>query len=190
VLKAGPSGADEQGRTMLLFPRPLFPRPLLPRPHRVSPPLAAARALLLVSGVLTAACSSMVSSPTPVATDADQAYCVDEINRLRGTVGLQPLHRAGDLESYATAAAANDTKARVAHQYFYNTNGAGVARGETQILWWSGYPVQTVIRQGLAEMWKQGAGGTHYQILTGGYGEVGCGVFVNGPEVSVGQAFR
>jgi hypothetical protein len=146
--------------------------------------------VLLGGALLNAGCGSLVSSPSPGISQADQAYCVDEINRLRGTIGLQPLSRAGDLESYAAVAAEHDTKARVAHQYFVSTNGAGVARGETQILWWSGYPVQTVIKQGLAEMWAQGPGGTHYRILSGTYGEVGCGVFVNGPEVSVGQAFR
>jgi uncharacterized protein YkwD len=148
------------------------------------------RLALVAGAMLASACSSMVTSPSPVAADADYAYCVDEINRLRSTVGLGPLTRSGDLESYAAVAAEHDTRARTAHQYFASTNGAGVARGETQILWWSGYPVQTVIRQGLAQMWKQGPGGSHYEILTGSYAEVGCGVFVNGPEVSVGQAFR
>lgn len=145
---------------------------------------------ILAGAVLVTACSSPGFSPTPIASNADQAFCVNEINRLRTTVGLQPLARSGELENYAAVAAEHDTNARVAHQYFLHTNGAGVARGETQILWWHGYAVQTVIARGLAEMWQQGPGGSHYRIMTGSYGEVGCGVFVNGPEVSVGQAYR
>lgn len=179
VLKWGQSIADEQGR-----------RGFTLRRGTLRGFMSGMRLAVIVSGVMASACGSLVSSPTPIASDTDQAYCVAEINRLRGTIGLQPLARAGDLESYAATAAEHDTKARVAHQYFASTNGAGVARGETQILWWSGYPIQTVIRQGLSNMWKQGPGGSHYEILTGTYGEVGCGVFVNGPEVSVGQAFR
>ena len=39
-------------------------------------------------------------------------------------------------------------------------------------------------------MWKQGEGGTHYRNLVGNYTELGCGIFVNGDEVTVVQAFR
>jgi hypothetical protein len=39
-------------------------------------------------------------------------------------------------------------------------------------------------------MWAAGPGGEHYDILVGRYSEVGCGVFVNGSEVSVAQDYR
>ena len=70
------------------------------------------------------------------------------------------------------------------------TNGGGIARAENQLLLWKGYTVNDVIRQGLAQMWAEGAGGSHYQIMAGKYAQVGCGVFKNGSEVNVSQDFR
>ena len=47
-----------------------------------------------------------------------------------------------------------------------------------------------MIVRGLGEMWQQGAAGPHYRNLVGAFSEVGCGLFVNGEEVTVVQAFR
>ena len=54
--------------------------------------------------------------------------------------------------------------------------------------YWVTYP--EAIQQGLAQMWRVGPGGEHYDILSGSYAEVGCGVFVNGTEVTATQDFR
>jgi hypothetical protein len=64
---------------------------------------------------------------------------------------------------------------------------------ENELLYWnlSFYKsVQNVVLQGLAQMWRQGAGGIHYENMAGNYTQVGCGVFVQGDDVSVVQAFR
>lgn len=50
--------------------------------------------------------------------------------------------------------------------------------------------MQNVVLQGLAEMWRQGAGGIHCENMAGPYSQIGCGVFVQGDDVSVVQAFR
>ena len=126
----------------------------------------------------------------PPAFSAELSFCADEINRYRAGVGLRPLVRSMALQAFATAAAQNDGAAYVAHQFFRSRNGGGVASAETEILWWRGFSVSAVIQKGLAQMWQVGPRGEHYEIMTGPYSEVGCGVFVNGPEVTVTQNFR
>lgn len=121
---------------------------------------------------------------------AEVAFCADEINRYRASIGRRPLSRSDALETFAAAAARNDGTAYIAHQHFRATNGDGTAKAETEIPWWRGFPVAAVIQKGLAQMWQVGPQGSHYETLAGPYSEVGCGVFVNGSEVTVSQDFR
>ncbi len=138
------------------------------------------------------------AEPTPAAGRAGYAvsdldFCVARTNEYRGSIGRPALVRSAVLESYAAAAAPHDGSARAVHQYFHKTRGGGVAFAENQIPWWP-LPqygsVREVIRQGLEMMWAEGRGGGHYENIVGGYREVGCGVFVDGPRVTVVQAFR
>jgi hypothetical protein len=155
-------------------------------------------ALGLALSVSAMACANGPTAPSDVATASsatldlseDLAFCADEVNRYRASVGRQPLARSAALESFATSAAAHDGTAHVAHQLFVNTGGGGTSMAETEILWWRGYAVRAAIKQGLAQMWKVGPGGEHYDILSGSFGEVGCGVFINNGEVTVAQDFR
>jgi uncharacterized protein YkwD len=166
--------------------------------HGTGPQLTALALFLLSAlGCATPAPPSAPSStPTPGAPlySAEVGYCVERTNRYRSSVGRSALDRSAALEEYAAAAARTDGLAHVAHQHARTTNsGNGLSRAENAILWWSlrHYgSVQRVIRDGLAEMWGQGASGQHYRNLVGSYSEVGCGVFVNGDEVTVVQAFR
>jgi uncharacterized protein YkwD len=121
---------------------------------------------------------------------ADLALCADETNRYRASVGLRPLVRSAALEDFAANAASHDGVAHIAHDHFAATNGAGVSSAETEILWWRGFNVHTVIQRGLAQMWQVGPGGEHYDIMAGTYNEIGCGIAVNGSEVTVTQDFR
>lgn len=132
------------------------------------------------------ASTSVLSSSTA----ADLALCADETNRYRATVGLGPLARSAALEDFAAHAASHDGVMHVAHDHFASTNGAGVSSAETEILWWHGFNVRTVIQRGLAQMWQVGPGGEHYDIMAGIYSEIGCGIAVNGSEVTVTQDFR
>ena len=75
-------------------------------------------------------------------------------------------------------------------QYFKMTNSGGVAMAENQLLLWKGYAVSEVIRQGLAQIRAEGPSGSHYQIMTGKYGQVGCGIYASGSEVNISQDFR
>jgi len=167
------------------------------------------RARFLVLGVTMAGALSACSAPgNPVSPDsaaatpnggtslsAETAFCVDEVNRLRATVGAAPLNRSDRIEAFSGEAARTDTEVRVAHHYFKLTNGGnGTAMAETEIPWWplSRYgSTRTVIKEGLAMMWAQGPGGSHYDIVRGDYTEVGCGVFISElGEVTVSQDFR
>jgi hypothetical protein len=56
--------------------------------------------------------------------------------------------------------------------------------------WWRSTSVRAVIRDGLAFMWSEGPGGGHYENIRGPYMQVGCGVFVNGNEITVVQDHR
>jgi hypothetical protein len=139
------------------------------------------------------ACSLPASAPTLAGTttlSANLQFCTDEINRYRASIGRPPLARSGSLESFAAQAAQHDATAGVPHLLFTQTNGGGVAKAETELLLWRNYAVRDVITQGLATMWAAGPAGEHYAILAGPYSEVGCGVFVNGSEVTVAQDYR
>ena len=91
-------------------------------------------------GPSTDATASAEPIPAPsvlsVSTAADLAYCADETNRYRASVGLPLLVRSAALEDFATRAASIDGVAHVAHTHFAATNGAGVSSAETEILWW------------------------------------------------------
>ena len=142
----------------------------------------------------SATAPSSTSDPGNPAFSAEAGLCVEQTNRYRATIGRAALQRSEALEAYATAAARNDGLAHVAHQYAKQTNlGNGTSRAENALLWWSlRYygSVQQVIKLGVADMWKQGDDGVHYRNLVGNYSELGCGIFVNGDEVTVVQAFR
>lgn len=152
-------------------------------------------AVLGLVGLAGAACGQMQSpsAPTPVSTTnfaAELALCVERTNDYRASIGRPPLARSRALEDFAAQAAEHDALARVAHQHFAQTNGAGVARAETEILWWKGLAAPTVVDRGLAQMWDVGPGGEHYDIMAGAYTEIGCGIFVSAGEITVAQDFR
>jgi uncharacterized protein YkwD len=161
---------------------------------------------LLVTSVVGTGCSALGSTVSPSAASAEVpaasaplsassvagelSLCAEETNRYRASVGLPPLIRSAALEDFAARAASVDAAAHHAHHHFTATNGAGVSRAETEILWWRGFTVQAVVQRGLAQMWQVGPGGEHYDIMAGGYSEIGCGIAVNGAEVTVTQDFR
>jgi uncharacterized protein YkwD len=160
--------------------------------------------LMFVTAVVTISCSSNggTSATTPTAPSSDNsadasfnldselAYCVAETNRYRTSVGVAPLARSSALEAYAAIGAGEDGLAHVAHQHFRSTNGGGVASAENVIPWWRSTSVHQVIHDGLAMMWNEGPGGGHYENMRGRYTQLGCGIFVNGGEITVVQDFR
>src|SRR5262245_55615185 len=86
-------------------------------------------------GLAGSACSQMRSptGATPTGTPAWSAnvesalaFCADQTNRYRASIGRPPLVRSEALENFAAQAAEHDAGVRTAHQHFTNTNGAGV----------------------------------------------------------------
>ena len=155
----------------------------------------AALGLLLAMGVTGPACSavgpvgpSAKTGTTDVAKEL--AFCADETNRYRAGIGLPPLQRSSALEEFAEKAAEHDAQARVAHQLFALTNGGNVSRAETEVLWWKSFDVRSVVERGLSQMWRQGPGGEHRDIMAGTYTHIGCGFYIDRGEVTVTQDFR
>src|SRR4029453_8558237 len=149
----------------------------------------------LLAGVLTGCGRGSPASPssasgTPANLSANVSYCVDEVNRYRASVGRPPLSRSADLEAFAAQAAENDGRAHKAHHWFGMTGGGGMAIAENEILWWKGFGVQSVIQQGLQQMWQAGPKGGHYDIMVASFSQIGGGIFGNGSEVTVAQDFR
>lgn len=160
-------------------------------------PAALKRLAALVVCLVVAGCGGeSPSSPSPTATvsyASELQLCIDQTNQYRASVSRPALARSSALETYADAAARNDGTAHVGHQHFTRTNGGGVAFAENEIPWWplnTLGSVRAVVEQGLAGMWAEGRGGGHHENMRGPYTEIGCGVFVNGNEVTVVQAFR
>jgi uncharacterized protein YkwD len=161
--------------------------------------LGAALTVSCAMGAVGCALPGGPVSPDSVATDpgtlaASTAYCVEEVNRLRATVGAPPLTRSERIDGFSNDAAHVDGEAHQAHTYFRMTNGGnGTARAENVIPWWKASQygsVRTIIRQGLAMMWAEGPGGSHYENMKGSYTEMGCGVFISNDEVTVSQDFH
>ena len=148
---------------------------------------------VLLPMFVSAACAVSPSSPSKVgATGIDSvlAYCADSINEYRARISQPALSRSPELEVFATQAAEHDAGLGVPHQFFFLTQGGGVARAENQLLRWKGYTPRDVIKNGLIQMWAEGPAGSHYRVLAGAYTEVGCGVFTSGSEVTISQDFR
>lgn len=156
----------------------------------------------LAPALIAAACSGSPAAPSPASGAASDAAayvaelstCIQVTNIYRASVGKAALARSAALDEYAAAAARTDGTVKIPHHHARTTNlGNGTSKAENAILWWSlRYygTVESVVRRGLEDMWRQGAGGTHYQNIVGGFTETGCGIFVNGDEVTVVQAFR
>lgn len=137
-------------------------------------------------------------SVTPVASGppndgTDAAFCVSEVNRFRATIGKAPLTHSSSIDAYSATAAQVDGTAHSPHKYFAATHGGGVSMAQNEIPWWNlppGGTVTGVIKGGLQMMWDEGPGGGHYENMSGDYTEVGCGIFVNGNEVTVTHDFH
>ena len=140
--------------------------------------------------------SSGAPSPSPLPTQAtsqDLQFCVDALNQYRAQVQKPPLARSTALEGYAAQAARVDGTAHVPHQYFSSNNGGGVSASENEVPWWSltqFHTVQNTIANGLGLFWVEAPSGPHYQAMAGPFTQVGCGVFINGAEITVVVDFR
>jgi len=155
----------------------------------------------LVAASLGCGFSSSPASPSASASSGDGthytselSFCAEEVNRLRESAGKSSLVRSDALEEYAATAVQADALAGKPHTYALSTNfGNLTARAENEALFWplsSLKSVRAVVEKSLAKMWQEGPGGEHHDIMVGNYRQIGCGVFVQGDQVAVLEAFR
>jgi uncharacterized protein YkwD len=130
-------------------------------------------------------------SSSPATTfEQELEFCVAETNRYRATIGLSPLTRSRALEAYAAAGARQDGLAHKPHLHYKSAKLAAKGIAENELPWWPGPSVRSVIEKGIATMWAEGPKGGHYENIRGPYSQLGCGVFVNGTEITVVQDFQ
>jgi uncharacterized protein YkwD len=133
-------------------------------------------------------------SPTPaVPYQGERQFCLDQTNTYRASVGRPALRHSVLLQEYADRAAEYDGTNHVGHGYFRMTGGGGVATAENELPWWglsTFGTLQRLLQAGLNGFWGEGPGGGHYENIRGPYSELGCGIFVNGSQITVVQAFR
>jgi uncharacterized protein YkwD len=123
----------------------------------------------------------------------ERQFCLDQTNTYRASVGRPALRHSVLLQEYADRAAEYDGTNHVGHGYFRMTGGGGVATAENELPWWglsTFGTLQRLLQAGLNGFWGEGPGGGHYENIRGPYSELGCGIFVNGSQITVVQAFR
>ena len=121
---------------------------------------------------------------------ADLAFCVSETNRHRTSVGVGALAQAADLEAFALAAARADHASGVAHDYF-SANATGLASENMVLRSPLSGNVGSLITAALAAFWAEGPGGVHHDNMRDPrWRRVGCGIHIEGDQVTLAQEFR
>jgi hypothetical protein len=153
--------------------------------------------VLAIAAASLAGCGhGMPSGPSPAnlqngGTAADLAFCASETNRYRAMAGRPALTESPSVEAFAAAAAQADSQTGIPHSYYY-THAQGFA-AENEALDWSLAQLRSVhngIAQAINSFWSEGSGGGHYENLVGPYTQLGCGLFVSGPLITIVQDFR
>jgi hypothetical protein len=126
-------------------------------------------------------------------TAADLAFCVADVNRYRAMANRPALTESAALETFASTSALADAASGVAHSHFTSINGGGISAAENELLSsplsFSPTPKDAISNlDGIS--WAEGPGGGHYQNLTGGYTQVGCGTFTTAGAITVAIEFR
>ena len=160
---------------------------------------------VIVIGILfNAACGGSPTTPSappstsgpslPVGvTSADLAFCLNETNRYRATIGLAALTESTTLDAFAQLAAESDGSTHVGHGYINSHPPTATHAGENEIPWWplDRYgTVQAIIQAGFAGMWAEGPPGGHYRNMSGAFTQAGCGIAIIQSTVTVVQEFR
>ena len=131
--------------------------------------------------------------PDASAATTDLVFCVDETNRLRATQGKPALTHSAQLEAYSNTAAQYDTQMQSAHAYFKSNSGGGLSFAENECPSFLGWrimgDVRNTIGQCLQAFYNEGPGGGHYENMMGNYGTLGCGVYIDGNNITIVQDY-
>ncbi len=125
-------------------------------------------------------------------TAAAHAFCVVETNRYRTDNGRAAVTRSAELEAYADEGAEVDHGAEP-HDHFTATAGGGIAFAENECPHWNlasaGGDLSQLVAACIAAFFAEGPGGGHYDNMMGNYGALGCGLYVDGDDVTIIQDF-
>lgn len=150
-------------------------------------PVKAFKSRAIALMVALCATCSVVGANVASAQDLSQV-CVDHINGLRGSVGLAPLARNWQQEACVVGEAQRDGEANQAHATF----GSCGENGQCECPAWNGDPAtfQDSIVQCLNQMWAEGPGGGHFDIMTNpNYQSVACAYAVVNGGLWVTQSY-
>ena len=170
------------------------PVPPVP-PVATEPPAEEATSTRPPSTASASTSASTSTSTTRFGRESEIAFCVEETNKYRLATNRKPFQRSRELDAFAAEGAKHDARVRQPHHHFNTAQFPGSFSGlaENELPWWhleAAGSVRTVIRDGIASMWAEGPGGGHYENLTGKYTEMGCGIYIDGEEITVVQDFR
>lgn len=131
-------------------------------------------------------------------------FCVSETNRYRAMVPVDPVTESAALDAYAAAGAQADTESGTPHGHFQSTSGGGIAYAENECpasLGWtiSANPtdeeLQAKVAACIEAFWSEGPGadynthGHYINMTNAAYHTVGCGVYVDGTQLTITQDF-
>ena len=132
------------------------------------------------------------------AVTADQTahqVCVTETNKYRATTGKPAVQQSATLEAYADVGAMHDFST-APHDHFSTTSGGGIAfaenecpqQGNWNLSFGNGDVAMTVVAC-VKAFFDEGPGGGHYENMMGNYGSLGCGIYVQGQQLTIVQDY-
>jgi hypothetical protein len=125
-------------------------------------------------------------------TDDAHQVCVDETNRYRAMDGHGPVERDDALEAYADDGAEQDHHGGP-HDHFIQTQGGGIAFAENECPHWDlsfgDGDLDQLVRNCVKAFYDEGPGGGHYDNMMGDHRGLGCGIYIEGTDVTIVQDY-
>ena len=132
--------------------------------------------------------------PTTAVAMAHQ-LCISETNKDRATKGKPAVVESAQLETYADAGAMHDF-ATSPHDHFSMTSGGGIAFAENECpqqgnwnLSFGNGDLGMTVAACVKAFFDEGPGGGHYENMMGNYGTLGCGIYVQGQQLTIVQDY-
>ena len=129
------------------------------------------------------------------ASAAAHQICVTETNKDRATVGKAPVQQSTQLEAYADVGAMHDFSTSP-HDHFSTTQGGGISFAENECpqqgnwnLSFGNGDLAMTVAACVQAFFDEGPGGGHYENMTGNYGTLGCGIYVQGQQLTIVQDY-
>ena len=126
------------------------------------------------------------------ASDAAHQLCVTETNKDRATVGKGAVQYDAALETYADAGAQHDF-GTAPHDHFSTTSGGGIAFAENECPqqgnWTISGDLSMTVAACVKAFFDEGPGGGHYENMMGAYATLGCGIYVQGDQLTIVQDY-